>query len=194
MPNKKQRELQRVQIRKQQKTKRLAYIVAGALAVAIALAGVAIYVNPTHASTTVVSTTADCSDIQSLPDQGNAHLLPGQTHEYAENPPASGPHDPNPWPAGVYDVTIPATREVHSLEHGYILIHYNGIPSDQVQQLADLVRADSFKMILSPLTSMPYPVSLTAWDHLQQCKSVNVPVIRSFITRFRDHGPEQTPM
>ncbi len=118
MPNKKQRELQRRQIGKQQKTRRLVYVA----------------------------------------------------------------------------VTIPETREVHSLEHGYIIIHYNGIPAEQIQQLAGLVRADSFKMILSPLPSMQYPLSLTAWDHLQTCKTVNVPVIRSFISRFRDHGPEQTPM
>jgi hypothetical protein len=72
-----------------------------------------------------------------------------------------------------YDTPIPAVREVHSLEHGYIIIHYKDIPSDEVQQLAALVGADSWKMILSPLPSMAYNVSLTAWDHVQTCGGVD---------------------
>lgn len=49
-------------------------------------------------------------------------------------------------------------------------------------------------MILSPLSGRPYQISLTAWDHVQMCTSVSVEVIHNFVTRFRDHGPEQTPM
>ncbi|MGB8647456.1 MAG: DUF3105 domain-containing protein [Anaerolineae bacterium] len=138
---------------------------------------------------------ATCGDIQTLADQGRTHLNPGQSYDYGgSNPPSSGPHDPEPFPQGIYDSPIPQTREVHSLEHGYIIIHYSGIPTDALQQLASIAEQDPRKIIVSPFRSMSYKVSLTAWDHLQTCDGINVQAIRSFIVEFRDRGPEQTPM
>ncbi len=99
-----------------------------------------------------------------------------------------------PYLPGVYDSPIPVTQEVHSLEHGYIVIHYNGITGNQVQQLASLSQQDPRKLIVSPFASMSYQVSLTAWDHLQACDGVDLQVIKNFIGEFRDRGPEQTPM
>ncbi len=83
---------------------------------------------------------------------------------------------------------------MHSLEHGYIIIHYNGISATQVQQLASLAQQDPRKLIVSPFPTMTYKVSLTAWDHLQTCTGVDPQVIKNFIGEFRDRGPEQTPM
>lgn len=193
MPSIKQRQLQRQQARQQQKKRRFIYLGAGLIALVLALVAVGFYINPSHASSPAAAA-ENCTDIQTLADEGNAHLLPGQTHEYQANPPVSGPHNPDPWPAGIYDTPIPAIREVHSLEHGYVILHYKGMPSDEVQQLAALVGADSWKMILAPLPSMAYKVSLTAWDHVQTCGGVDTQVIHNFVNRFRDHGPEQTPM
>lgn len=97
-------------------------------------------------------------------------------------------------PPGLFDSPIPAAREVHSLEHGYVVIHYNGLSSGEIQQIANIANKDDCKIIVSPYPNMPYRMSLDAWDHLQTCDGVNESAIRSFINQFRDQGPEQTPM
>lgn len=136
---------------------------------------------------------ARCGDVETLPDEGRGHIQPGETPVYQQVPPTSGNHNPDPMPPSIYDTPIDVTREVHSLEHGYVIIHYNGIPAEQIGRLRAIVRADSRKLILSPYPNMPYKVSLTAWDHRQTCDGVNTDAIRAFINTFRDQGPEQTP-
>lgn len=139
--------------------------------------------------------TANCEHIQTTADQGRTHLNPGQAYNYGGSyPPSSGPHDPDPMPPGIYDNPISETREVHSLEHGYIVIHYNGIPAAEVQQLGSIDQQDQRKIILAPFPSMSEKITLTAWDHIQICGGVDIQSIGSFIARFRDQGPEQTPM
>lgn len=193
---KKQRQQAREQARlKQQRRRRLTFLAAG---VAVALGAIALglfLLQPKTAQSGSAVASGNCSGIQTVADQGRTHLAQGQAYNYGgNNPPSSGPHDPNPYSAGVYDNPIPETREVHSLEHGYVIIHYNGIPADQVQQLRAIAQQDPRKIIVSPFPTMPDKVSLTAWDHLQTCGGVDVQVIRNFIAEFRDQGPEQTPM
>lgn len=141
-----------------------------------------------------VALAGTCGPIESPPDAGRDHLVPGQTPTYTSNPPASGAHNPNPQDRGIYDNPIDVTMEVHSLEHGYVIIHYNGIPADQLNQLKDIVSRDPYKMILSPYPSMQYKISLTAWDHLQTCTGIDTQAIASFVAQFRNQGPESTPM
>lgn len=45
--------------------------------------------------------------------------------EYNSNPPTSGPHDPDWIRPGVYEVAQDKYKLIHSLEHGYVVIHYN---------------------------------------------------------------------
>ncbi len=134
-----------------------------------------------------------CGPITNPPDEGRAHLVPGETPTYQSNPPSSGTHNPNPLPAGVYSTPVDVTMEVHSEEHGYIIIHYNGISQGEIQALQQIVERDPRKMILSPYPSMSYKVSLTAWDHQQVCNGVNPQAITSFVALFRDKGPEDVP-
>lgn len=193
---KKQRQLQREQARLRQERRRRLFYVGAGLVVVIALATLALALIGLPAEVGgSAAPSASCGPIQTTADQGRAHLNPGQSYDYGGgNPPSSGPHDPEPMPPGIYDNPIPETREVHSLEHGYIIIHYNGIPSSEVQQLASIVQQDSRKMILAPFPAMTNKITLTAWDHLQTCGGVNIQAIRNFVAQFRDQGPEQTPM
>ncbi len=191
----KQRQLQRKQAEEQEaRRRRLIYIGLGAAVVLILVGLGAFFLQPQAVQGGSAVGAVTCSDIQTVPDLGRAHLQPGQPYNYPNNPPTSGPHDPVPYPPGVYRSPIPVTQEVHSLEHGYVIIHYNGIPADQVQRLGALAQQDSFKLVVSPFPTMPYKVSLTAWDHLQTCDGVDPQVIKNFIGEFRDKGPEQTPM
>ncbi len=190
---KKNRQAQREQERARRgRQRRLVYLGIGIVAAIIIIgAGVWAFSPKPVASSEVASGT--CSPIETPPDGGRDHLLPGQTPSYSSNPPASGAHNPNPQPNGIYDSSIDVTMEVHSLEHGYVIIHYNGIPSDQLQLLKEIVSRDPRKMILSPYPSMPYKITLTAWDHLQTCTGVSTQDISSFVAEFRDQGPESTP-
>jgi hypothetical protein len=191
---KKSRLLQREQERvRRLRQRRFIYVGAGVVALLVIIGAGIILFSPKQVSSSQVALGV-CGPIESPADEGRAHLLPGQTPTYSSDPPASGSHNPNPQDRGIYDNPIDVTMEVHSLEHGYVIIHYNGIPSDQLQLLKDIVSRDPFKMILSPYPSMSYKISLTAWDHLQTCTGVDTQAIASFVAQFRNQGPENTPM
>jgi len=60
-------------------------------------------------------------------DQGREHWEKTklETFQYNSNPPTSGPHDPDWIRPGVYDTAQDKYKLIHSLEHGYVVVHYN---------------------------------------------------------------------
>ena len=112
---------------------------------------------------------------------------------YKSVPPTSGTHNPQWYPAGVYDKNADITQLIHSLEHGYVILFYNGIPQDQIDQLVRIQQSDPYKLSVAEYPNMPQKVALAAWGNLQNCEGVNEQVIRSFVAQFRDHGPEAAP-
>lgn len=60
-------------------------------------------------------------------DQGKEHWDRAKLDEfkYNSNPPTSGPHDPDWIRPGRYDVAQDKYKLIHSLEHGYVVVHYN---------------------------------------------------------------------
>jgi hypothetical protein len=197
MLTKKTRRLQREQERAR-KARQRQLMYAGVAVVATLLIigiGYAVFGPKPTTPTAIASGGAKCGDVESFPNEGRNHLNPGEpTPVYGTVPPTSGTHDPNPWPPGIYDNPVEVARAVHSMEHGYVIIWYNGISSDEINQLASIVRSDSRKLILTPFHNMSYKIALTAWQHRQTCDGVNEAAIRSFINQFRDQGPEQTPI
>src|SRR5207342_3642762 len=88
----------------------------------------------------------DHEHIGSAPEVGTAPDL----STYASIPPASGPHDPTPLTAGIYDSPPDVYQTIHSLEHGAVIIWYapgaTGKPLDDLlafygQQGTDLGQA-----------------------------------------------------
>jgi Protein of unknown function (DUF3105) len=125
-----------------------------------------------------------CSGVQTFPMQSRDHIQPGQSHPpYSSNPPTSGWHWANPQDWGIY--TTPQVQEqlVHNLEHGGIVVQYNGLSAVDVQRLTDLVKRDTYHMILAPYPGMPQgvKVAMTAWTHLQTCDGVDENALQSFI-------------
>jgi Protein of unknown function (DUF3105) len=186
---------QRARQERAARQRQLIYVGVGVVALlVIVFAASKLLAQPTTAVASADSASAaTCSAIQSPSDEGRAHLVPGQTPTYQSNPPSSGTHNPIPLPAGIYDSPVDVTMEVHSEEHGYIIVHYNGISQGEINQLKQIVSSDPRKLILSPYPNMPYKVSLTAWDHLQTCAGVNRQAISNFVAEFRDRGPENVP-
>lgn len=79
-------------------------------------------------------------------DQGRNHKSREENEKftYNSNPPTSGPHDPDWIRPGVYDTPQDKYKLIHSLEHGYIVIHYNcvwGLPSQPLNWYPELVKS-----------------------------------------------------
>lgn len=62
-----------------------------------------------------------------MADQGQEHVSTEEvaSSRYNSNPPTSGPHLPTWVKPGIYDTPQSEGELIHSLEHGYIVIHYN---------------------------------------------------------------------
>lgn len=146
--------------------------------------------SPTAASLSTPAAQASCGPVETKVDEGRSHLSPSETPVYKSNPPTSGTHHPVWHEAGIYDEPIDVTMEVHNLEHGYVIMHYNNISAEQVEQLGEIVRRDFRKLILAPFPSMTDKITLTAWNHIQVCTGVDGEAIQMFIDTFRDQGPE----
>lgn len=162
----------------------------GALAVVLVLAGTFFVLNPRRNLPTSTGS-AKCNSVQQIPAESSGHLNPGEaTPVYKSAPPTSGMMDAVPLPAGAYGADVQISRLMHSLEHAYIVLYYNGLSQDQVQQLVNIQQSDSYKVIVAPYANMPSQVALAGWTRLQTCDGVNEQAIRSFIAQFRGQGPE----
>lgn len=176
---------------KEKEARQRQYLLLGgaALVALLLIAGGVFAFNQPRTPTSIGS--SNCGNLQLVADEGQGHLSPGDpTPVYKSNPPTSGTHNPDPLPAGVYGDNTDVTRIVHSMEHGYVVLFYNGISQNEIQQLATIQRSDPFKVIVAPYTSMPYKVAIASWNRLQTCDGVNETTIRSFINQFRGQGPE----
>jgi hypothetical protein len=145
---------------------------------------------------------AGCGEVRSTGNSGSGeHLAEGRTAKYDSSPPTHGEHSPLVLPAGVYSEpftenpseTNTIYRAVHSLEHGGILIWYDGLSKKQQSTLEKAYR-DERKVIV-----VPYPqlkgdthVAVTAWGRLADCQKVSTKYIDAFIDRYREstNAPE----
>jgi hypothetical protein len=166
---------------------------------------------------------AGCDDVQETPNYANApgddptidHEHIGSASEvasapdlstYETIPPASGPHDPTPLPAGIYESPPDVYQTIHSLEHGAVIIWY--APGTSGEALDDLLafygqpQSDAdvgqAKIIVAPYD---YPdqgdagqlpagaqMVLVAWHRLQTCSDVNLPVAFDFSSQYEVPG------
>jgi hypothetical protein len=129
-------------------------------------------------------------------DYGNAHVDPGIPVPYAELPPTSGTHWPQPAgpvKAGVYDKHIAFEATTHNLEHGGIVIVYNSLSADEVTKLNDFVKsatAGAYKKVLDE----PYPdltrakIVITAWRYHLDLQTVDTASMLKFIQVHYDTG------
>jgi len=162
----------------------------------------AVQTTPNYANAPGADPSIDHEHIGSAPEVATAPAL----KTYATIPPASGPHDPSPLPAGIYDSPPDVYRTIHSLEHGAVIIWYapgtTGKALDdlrafygQPQSKADIGQA---KIIIAPYD---YPdqgttgqlasgvqMAVVAWHRLEMCSSVNLAVAFDFSSRFEVPG------
>jgi len=134
---------------------------------------------------------------ESVASQGNAHIAETQMGQfaYSTTPPTSGPHLGSLALWGVHDQPIPNELQVHNLEDGGVIVHYNcadGCP-DLAAQLKEVVTRYRDGVILEPYPDMETRIALTAWQRIDQFDQFDEARIVHFIRAYRgiDHHPKQ---
>jgi hypothetical protein len=124
-----------------------------------------------------------------IASQGNAHITETQMGQFAYNtsPPTSGPHLGSLASWGVHAEPIPNELQVHNLEDGGVIVHYNcpdGCP-DLVAQLKEVVARYRDGAILEPYPDMQTRIALTAWQRIDQFDQFDRARIVRFIRAYR---------
>ena len=131
-------------------------------------------------------------------DRDRAHVTsPIPLSQYASVPPASGPHNPIPLGAGVYDSPPAIDRAIHSLEHGAAIVWYSpdatGSELDEIKAFYERDEVGS-RVIVAPYD---YPaegaagalpagsqMALVAWHHVQTCARPNLAAAFGFTSSY----------
>jgi hypothetical protein len=164
------------------------------------------------------ASTAGCSSVQETPIYPGGEALdrlhigndprvstPPPLSSYATIPPASGPHDPNPMPAGVYSNPPDVYRTIHSLEHAGVIIWYapSAADSEAVEQIKDFYsQSDNVgqaRVIVAPYDFpsqgaagvLPSGIEmvLVAWHRLENCAQANLAAAYSFTSQYNNATP-----
>lgn len=130
---------------------------------------------------------------QKIADLGNDHLSAEPTsYLWNSRPPTSGPHASQIASWGEHTDTVPEWYQVHNLEDGGVIMHYNcpdGCP-EMVAELRDILNdVGTDGVILHPYTDMDNPIAVTAWTRLLVLDAVDRDQIVEFIEAYRgvDH-------
>lgn len=128
---------------------------------------------------------------------------------YNSNPPASGPHWASPAQKGIYDKSESDERYIHDLEHGYIWITYRptvadsqsstssaglkpGLDQESVDKLKAIVKADDWKIVMTPRDRDDSKIALVAWGRVLNMDSFDEKKVKDFISTYRNRAPERT--
>ena len=135
-------------------------------------------------------------------DNGNSHVNAGTAVAFPELPPTSGSHWPSPAgpvKAGVYTEKIPFEALIHNLEHGGIVIVYNGLTPDEVTKLNEFVRSTTSTSQYKKVLDAPYSdlsrakIVITAWDYHLDLQSVDTSSMLKFIRVHYDSKDAPEP-
>jgi hypothetical protein len=109
--------------------------------------------------------------------------------EYAQDPPAGGPHAPAWQKCAAYDAPIRNENAVHSQEHGAVWITYQeDLPEAEVEALAELT--ENRYVLVSPYPDLDDPIVASAWGAQLRLDAADDPRLGEFIERFAGNGPE----
>jgi hypothetical protein len=113
-------------------------------------------------------------------------------------PPVSGPHNIAWADFGVYDRPLPFQFQVHSLEHGAVIVHLGSqVPQAARDQVVELWRESPPYMIVTPETFAEFPkraLVVTSWQRWMVCRGGVTPkvleAVRAYRDTYRGTGPE----
>ena len=111
---------------------------------------------------------------------------------YADKPPAGGPHNACWATYGVHDEPVRAENWVHNLEHGAVVYLYN-CPDGCADDIADLSAFVKDGRPLALLTSYPdmtHRFAVVAWGERLQTDVLDLDAFAAFYAQHHDHGLE----
>ncbi len=128
-------------------------------------------------------------------DLGNDHIpnLTTPHKPYNSLPPTSSPHPPRIAMWGSALVQIPDELQVHNLEDGGALIHYDPARVDAatIEKIQKIVSEFPQYVIAEPYIkpALPSPIVLTAWTRMEKLETFDEKKIRAFIAAYKgiDH-------
>jgi Protein of unknown function (DUF3105) len=127
---------------------------------------------------------------------------------YRSNPPTLGRHWPPGYQAedGLYGDAPADEALVHTMEHGRVIVWAKpSLPEDARKSLRALFEEDSYQLVLTPRSDMPYAVAATAWDAdpapggtgvtlgCAKWTDEAIDAVRAFRDEHRSQGPEPVP-
>ncbi|MBI4407449.1 MAG: DUF3105 domain-containing protein [Candidatus Kerfeldbacteria bacterium] len=130
-------------------------------------------------------------------NQGREHITLDEAHpEYNSNPPTSGWHSSD-WEKdwGIQVDYVEEQYQIHNLEHGGIIVHYQ---PDKITNLSELeslfteLQSKNKKMLLMPNPKLDTTYALTAWTRLDAFDQYDAERIKTFTQAFYNKGPEKT--
>ena len=129
-----------------------------------------------------------------LSDEDSVAILEGRLDppEYNSVPPTSGSHAQGWAPCGIYRQQVPDIIQVHSLEHGAVMIQYlPEIDPEDVLTLESFGRQLGSHFVVSPNDGLTSPIVLTAWTVMLELQVLDLGVIDEFWADFANQGPDQ---
>ncbi len=129
--------------------------------------------------------------VETLPETESKELAPGETYEYKDALPTSGPFDRR-WPKnGFYREEIATRRLVSSLKHGNVVIYYDFPAPDTLGTLrrwTALFDRDWGGIVVVPKSGLGAAVVLTAWDKRLRLDPFDPAAAAAFIDTFTGPG------
>lgn len=125
--------------------------------------------------------------------QGNRHLKSAEEQHdpYSTTPPTSGPHLGGKADWGVHERQIQDELQIHNLEDGGVIVHYDLSKVDEatIQALARIVNNYKDKVILEPYANLETPIVLTAWARIDKLSALDEQRVKDFINAYKgiDH-------
>ncbi len=133
------------------------------------------------------------SRIKTIPGGSTTHLRSGQSYNYPDIYPTSGPHSSRWTAAGFYDSPQRPVEVVHALEHGNIVIYFDKPGEKALETLRSWTSLYSGRwdgVIAMRKTGIGTTVVLTAWTKRLTLERFERATAAAFIDLFRGRGPE----
>ncbi|MCH8049666.1 DUF3105 domain-containing protein, partial [Patescibacteria group bacterium] len=110
---------------------------------------------------------------------------------YNTKPPTSGPHIGSKTRWGIYTEQIPDEIQIHNLEDGGVIVHYDPekVDEETIDTLEAIVNSYADDVILEPYADMESTIVLTAWKRIDRLDQLDENRTREFIDAYRgiDH-------
>ncbi len=129
--------------------------------------------------------------VETLPETESKELEPGETYEYKDSLPTSGPFDRRWLKNGFYREEVPTSLLVSSLKHGNVVIYYDFPEPDTLGTLrrwTTLFDRDWGGIIVVPKSGLGAAVVLTAWDKRLRLEPFDPAAAAAFIDTFTGPG------